>query len=91
MKRIHGIFQITTTQYVANYFFWREYFRQEQLASISGETTFLNAPNVSLPKLPIQEPQFKKLLAIMQKTKFSLSEVINATKADESIFTSLSH
>jgi hypothetical protein len=80
-----------TTQYVANYFYLGEYFKQEQLASISGETTFRKAPNVSLPKLPIQEPKFKKLLAIMQKTKFSLSEAINATKADESIFTSLSH
>ena len=80
-----------TTEYVANYFYLGEYFRQEQLASIAGDSTFKSAPNISLPQLPIQTPQFKKLLAIMQKTKFSLSEAINATKADESIFTSLSH
>jgi hypothetical protein len=80
-----------TSEYDANYFYLEEYFWQEQLASIEGDSTFKSAPNISLPKLPVQTPQFIELLAVMQKTKFSSSEAINATKADESIFTSLNH
>jgi hypothetical protein len=47
--------------------------------------------NISLPALQIQAAKLSTLFAADTKAKFALSDLINATKQDQSIFTSLSH
>jgi hypothetical protein len=54
--------------------------------------TFVNEThNISLPALQIQASKLSALFAADTKAKFALSDLVNATKRDQSIFTSLSH
>jgi hypothetical protein len=47
--------------------------------------------NISLPALQIHAVKLSALFAADTKPKFALSDFVNATKQDQSIFTSLSH
>jgi hypothetical protein len=47
--------------------------------------------NISLPALQIQSAKLSTLFAADAKAKFPLSDLVNATKQDQLMFTSLSH
>jgi hypothetical protein len=80
-----------STLYLTNYPYLSEWFSDDQLEGILGDTYVNKTHNVSLPALQIQAAKLGALFAADTKAKFALSDLVNATKQDQSIFTSLSH
>jgi hypothetical protein len=80
-----------STFYLTNYPYLSEWFSDDQLQGILGDTYVNKTHNISLPALQIQAAKLNTLFAADTKAKFALSDLINATKQDQSIFTSLSH
>jgi hypothetical protein len=80
-----------STLYLTNYPYLSEWFSNDQLEGILGDTFVNKTHNISLPALQIQAAKLNTLFAADTKAKFALSDLINATKQDQSIFTSLSH
>jgi hypothetical protein len=80
-----------STLYLTNYPYLSEWFSDDQLQGILGDTYVNKTHNISLPALQIQAAKLNTLFAADTKAKFALSDLINATKQDQSIFTSLSH
>jgi hypothetical protein len=80
-----------STFYLTNYPYLSEWFSDNQLQGILGDTFVNKTHNISLPALQIQAAKLSALFAADTKAKFALSDLINATKQDQSIFTSLSH
>jgi hypothetical protein len=80
-----------STLYLTNYPYLSEWFSSDQLEGIFGDTYVNKTHNISLPALQIQAAKLNTLFAADAKAKFALSDLVNATKQDQSIFTSLSH
>jgi hypothetical protein len=80
-----------STLYLTNYPYLSEWFSNDQLEGILGDTFVNKTHNISLPALQIQAAKLNTLFAADTKAKFALSDLIKATKQDRSIFTSLSH
>lgn len=68
-----------------------EFFNESQLLDVEPNSTFYSLPHIKLPELAIFGPQFDRQMAIIDKAKFNLREVVNATKKDEKMFASMSH
>ena len=80
----------STSFYSINYMFLKQ-FLQEDMQSISPEVMYSKQPNISLPQLKLHQQEYSNLLALSDNLKFEISQVINATKADQSAFQSVGH
>jgi hypothetical protein len=79
------------TAYTVNLLYLSHFFPEEDLRHILSDSIFRSPPNISLPPLTINSMEYQAQLAVAEQARFEINEVINATKTDNSMFSSLSH
>ena len=81
----------TNVTYTINLMYLSHFFPMSDIRSIFADTVFQFPPNISVPPLPINSVMYHHQLAISQQAKFDLETIINATKSQKDVFSSIGH
>ena len=69
----------------------RAFFNDSYIQSLAGDSFFNTSRSVSVPDFDIYEHDFSKVIADDKKTDLTLKKIVEASKSDQQIFTSLAH